>query len=144
MKQTRNYVLNWLRLIKRESVQNKKRPNSAEEGLKPLCTSESLYQYIFDKANISKTISKSSNPINKQALPLKLMSLNIQSILAKKASFDNLMDDYNPDIVAISETWLSSDIPFHEFFPKGYHTYRKDRVDGYGGKGGGIGGAGGL
>ena len=43
------------------------------------------------------------------------------------------MDDYNPDIVAISETWLSSDIPSHEFFPKGYHTYRKDRVDGYGG-----------
>ena len=61
------------------------------------------------------------------------MSLNIQSILAKKASFDNLMDDYNPDIVAISETWLSSDIPSHEFFPKGYHTYRKDRVDGYSG-----------
>ena len=61
------------------------------------------------------------------------MSLNIQSILAKKASFDNLMDDYNPDIVAISETWLSPDIPSHEFFPKGYHTYRKDRVDGYGG-----------
>ena len=33
------------------------------------------------------------------------------------------MDDYNPDTVAISETWLSSDIPSHESFHKGYHTY---------------------
>ena len=61
------------------------------------------------------------------------MSLNIQSILVKKVSFDNLMYDYNPDIVAISEKRLSSDIPSHELFLKGYHTYRKDRVDGYGG-----------
>ena len=51
----------------------------------------------------------------------KLMSLNIQSILAKKASFDNLMDDYSSDIVAISETWLSTDISSNEFFPKGYY-----------------------
>ena len=43
------------------------------------------------------------------------------------------MDYYNPDIVAISETWLSSNISSYEFFPTGYHMYRKDRANGYGG-----------
>ena len=58
------------------------------------------------------------------------MSLNIQSILAKKASFDNLMDDYNPDIVAISETWLSSDIPSHEFSPRNtIHIEKTELMD---------------
>jgi len=58
--------------------------------------------------------------------------LNIQSILSKQASFDVLLDEYNPDIVAVSETWLSPEILIHELFPEGYHVFRKDRADGYG------------
>ena len=52
---------------------------------------------------------------------LKLISLNIQSIVAKKGLLSDLIDDYNPDIIAISETWLPSDIISSEFFPKGFN-----------------------
>ena len=64
---------------------------------------------------------------------LKLIFLNSQSIVAKRASLAVLLDDYNPDVIAVSETWLSSDISSSEFFPDGYYVFRKDRADGYGG-----------
>ena len=64
---------------------------------------------------------------------LKLIFLNSQSIVAKRASLAVLLDDYNPDVIAVSETWLSSDIFSSEFFPDGYYVFRKDRADGYGG-----------
>jgi len=59
--------------------------------------------------------------------------LNTQSIVAKRASFAVLLDEYNLDIVAVSETWLSPDIFTSEFFPNQYNVFRKDRADGYGG-----------
>ena len=43
------------------------------------------------------------------------------------------MDEYKPDIVAVSETWLTPDVLNSEFFPEVYHVFRKDRSDGYGG-----------
>ena len=64
---------------------------------------------------------------------LKLVFLNSQSIVAKRASLAVLLDDYDPDVIAVSETWLSSDISSSEFFPDGYYVFRKDRADGYGG-----------
>jgi len=43
-----------------------------------------------------------------------------------------------PDVVVVSETWLSPDIFsvqrfFQKVFPEGYRIFRKDRPDGYGG-----------
>jgi len=61
------------------------------------------------------------------------MSLNIQSIVSKRASFALLLEDHNPDIVIVSETWLSPDVYNNEFFPNGFHVFRKERADGYGG-----------
>jgi len=61
------------------------------------------------------------------------MSLNSQSIVSKRASFALLLEEYNPDIVIVSETWLSPDVYNNEFFPNGFHVFRKDRADGYGG-----------
>jgi len=43
------------------------------------------------------------------------------------------MKDRDPDILVISETWLSPNIPSTEIFPPQYNTTRKDRTDGYGG-----------
>jgi len=65
--------------------------------------------------------------------PLTLLLLNAQSITAKKASFGNLLNEHNPDIIAISETWLNPDISSSEFLPLEYNIFRKDRSDDYGG-----------
>ena len=40
----------------------------------------------------------------------------------------------SPDIIMITETWLSSAISDHEVFPTGYHVFRRDR----GSRGGGV------
>ena len=64
---------------------------------------------------------------------LKLILLNIQNIVAKRVSFAVLLDEYDPDIIAVSETLLSFDITTFEFFPNQYNVFRKEQVDSYGG-----------
>jgi len=59
-----------------------------------------------------------------------LLSLNVQSI---KASFDNLLHEHDPGIIAISETWLKPDFLLSEFLPPDFNVFRRDRQDGYGG-----------
>jgi len=44
-----------------------------------------------------------------------------------------LLDEYDPDIIAVSETLLSFDITTFEFFPNQYNVFRKEQVDSYGG-----------
>ena len=64
---------------------------------------------------------------------LKLLSLKIQNIMAKKASFDNLQHEHNPEIITISETWLKPEVLSSEFLSTDYNIFRRDRPDGYGG-----------
>ena len=44
-----------------------------------------------------------------------------------------MIDETRPDIMIITETWLSPDILNSEIFPRGYSVFRKDRADGFGG-----------
>jgi len=78
-------------------------------------------------------VTNSSPPYNSDENPIKLLSLNIQSIMAKKASFDNLLQEHDPDIIAISETWLKPEILSSEFLSPDYNVFRRDRPDGHGG-----------
>lgn len=64
---------------------------------------------------------------------LSVLVLNCQSIVAKKADLNCLIEVTNPDIIIASETWLKPSINSSEFFPLNYTVYRKDREDGYGG-----------
>ena len=66
-------------------------------------------------------------------LPFRLLILNCQSIIAKKPSFLNLINEHNPDFIAGTESWLSDSIHNNEIFPSTYSIYRHDRADGYGG-----------
>ena len=61
---------------------------------------------------------------------LNLLLINLQSILSKKESFWETLDDHTPDIVIGCETWLNSSILDNEIMPKSYKLYRKDREDG--------------
>ncbi|KAK3107772.1 hypothetical protein FSP39_021936 [Pinctada imbricata] len=64
----------------------------------------------------------------------KIISLNLQSLRAKKVSLHNLVNSSQPDIIVGTETWLKSDVHNSEFCPPGYSVRsRRDRPDGYGG-----------
>ena len=63
---------------------------------------------------------------------LKVLTINFQSLRAKRQAFWNLVDSSKPDVILGCETWLRSTITTQEVMPPGYVTYRNDRSDGYG------------
>ena len=65
--------------------------------------------------------------------PLKILSVNLQSLPAKKEVFWEAVDACAPDIIIANETWLKPTIHTSEVMPPGFNTLRKDRADGYGG-----------
>ena len=48
------------------------------------------------------------------------LTINCQSLLAKKESHMNLISVHNPDIIFSTEYWLKADISSNEVFPTGY------------------------
>lgn len=65
---------------------------------------------------------------------LVLITVNARSVLNKVEELENVLLDYEPDIAAITETWLSADISSDEIFPPNYSVIRKDRPS----RGGGV------
>ena len=57
------------------------------------------------------------------------MLINIQSIIAKKEAFWNLLDTYAHNIIIGCETWLTPNIFDDKIIPPTYKLYR---TDGYG------------
>ena len=111
----------------RKCVHDKKRKNSAEADVSPPCTD-----------NLScNTLQNLPSPISTNCFDespqLSALVVNCQSLVAKKASFLNLLDSYCPDIVFGCESWLVSNILNSELFSPSYNVYRQDRDDGYGG-----------
>ena len=47
-----------------------------------------------------------------------------------------MLDEHNPDIVMVTETWLDPSIPSSDIIPTNYSVYRKDRQAGQ--TGGGV------
>lgn len=75
-------------------------------------------------SNIKHNSQKTKN-INR---PLKIISLNFQSLKNKKPEIDMLIDSTNPDIIIGTETWLDPAVSSYEFFSANHFTvYRKDR-----------------
>jgi hypothetical protein len=83
------------------------------------------------------TSSPKKEQKSKQESPqhsFRIISLNLQSIRAKKASFMNLVDSAKPYIIVGTDSWLLPDMHNGEFMPPGYTAIaRRDRQDGYGG-----------
>ena len=61
---------------------------------------------------------------------LKILNVNCQSIRAKLASFQHLLQDETPDVVIGTESWLHENIVTGEIFPSNYQVFRKDRNTG--------------
>ena len=68
---------------------------------------------------------------------LKVLNMNCQSIVKKKAEFYALLDKHKPDIVVGTESWLTPKHLDSELFPKslGFTPFRQDRESGKSGGG---------
>ncbi|XP_041453154.1 uncharacterized protein LOC121406198 [Lytechinus variegatus] len=55
------------------------------------------------------------------------MLINFQSICNKKSELKVLLEEFKPDNVQGTETWLSSSIHSNEIFPDDYVVFRRDR-----------------
>ena len=77
----------------------------------------------MDPNHLNNSNSNSNHP------PLSLLLTNLQSILSKKKSFWEMLDNYSPDIAVGCETWLTSSVLNNEIMPRNYKLYRKDWED---------------
>ena len=66
------------------------------------------------------------------ARPLKVLSVNLQSINAQKEAFWEAISTSRPDVIIANETWLQPDMTSAEMMPPGYNVpNRNERSDGY-------------
>ena len=63
----------------------------------------------------------------KETFPLKIYTFNAKCLRNKFTQLEILILEEDPEIIAIIETWLSSDIADSEFTPPHYTCFRKDR-----------------
>lgn len=68
-----------------------------------------------------------------EQLGVKILLVNLQSIVNKVEETSVLIDMYEPDVVIGVESWLREGVGSSEVFPKGYEVYRRDRENGRGG-----------
>lgn len=92
---------------------------------------------LTSPGNPQATSSPNPNPRNKPDQrrnknhpPLRLLIMNCQSIVNKKAELHAVIDTSKPDIILGTESWLSKDIDTYSIFPPNFSIYRKDRLDG--------------
>ena len=65
----------------------------------------------------------------------KCVCLNARSIVNKRNELNIMVDDINPHIIGITESWATPDISDAELGMTGYVMFRKDRL---GRRGGGV------
>lgn len=66
--------------------------------------------------------------------PFSVLNINARSILNKSDDLESVLTVYDPDVTAVTETWLSDEIPDSVAIPSSHEIYRCDRAS----KGGGV------
>ncbi len=69
---------------------------------------------------------------------MKIAQLNLRSLCSKFSNFADIVSIEDPDIIGVTETWLSDDnsiLPSHFIQLPGYQFHRRDRLS----RGGGVG-----
>ena len=85
--------------------------------------------------DMSSPIPQSQKSKKTTKKSIRLLSVNCQSVVNKRASFQNMVDSCNPDIVVATETWLRPDHADGEIgeagkFSNEYKIHRRDRDKG--------------
>ena len=82
--------------------------------MSPLCTDNYCPTPSSDLPSLTTTNHSDKSP------QLSALVVNCQSLVAKKASFLNLLNSHHPDIVFGCESWLNPSISNSEIFPPNY------------------------
>ncbi|CAC5406308.1 unnamed protein product [Mytilus coruscus] len=61
------------------------------------------------------------------SVPVKMLTVNFQSIKSKQGLVTNLVESTKPYIVLGTETWIDSSVKDNQIFPPNYNFYRNDR-----------------
>ena len=78
----------------------------------------------------SSTPSRQGQQNKFRSRPLRLLNVNFQSIVSKRAETLELLERLKPDVLIGTETWLRADIKDSEILTHHYTIYRKDRKEG--------------
>ena len=103
--------------------------------------SESRYVFnssvnVDEKSKVPSGIPKSRNSLRRsERRNLSVFYANAQSIMNKMCDLEVLASEQSPDIIAVTESWINSDIPDASVSLKGYTLFRKDRLDTKNGRG---------
>ena len=102
---------------------------------------------ITDKLDIHQ-LKESQLPDSFQIITRKnkeilIIHLNCRSIVNKEEELQRIIDELDPDIICLTETWMDDSVPQNSCIPDGYKIIRKDRGENYKqkygrNKGGGI------
>ena len=85
---------------------------------------------LGENSNLDNSASKNSNDYNivtGLSTELSILYFNARSLLANIAELHAVCLSVNPDIICITESWLSSDIEDLEIKPPDYSSIRVDR-----------------
>ena len=92
-------------------------------------SSEESDIFCCDELSLAKNISNSTNPrliTEKSVNGLRIAQTNIRSINNKITELQLFLQNYDPDIMCLTETWLSSDMPSSLFLPQNFSVVRWD------------------
>ena len=92
-----------------------------------------LHPSFMNDTSVQQPIHISRN--QRDDIPLKILNVNCQSVVGKKASLLNMCETTGADIVIGTESWLSDQHLSTEIFPDDYKVFRRDRKKR---KGGGV------
>ena len=78
------------------------------------------------------TPTRASQQHNWKGRPLRILNVNFQSCIGKRAPMQNVIDSLRPDVIFGTETHIDDSISDTEALPGPYLLYRKDRDRGEG------------
>ena len=129
-------VTHGLRLLQKRGLSPRIRPPSASM-VGSTYTSDPddhlLHPSFMNDTSVQQPIHISRN--QRDDIPLKILNVNCQSVVRKKASLLNMCETTGADIVIGTESWLSDQHLSTEIFPDEYKVFRRDRKKH---KGGGV------
>jgi hypothetical protein len=75
----------------------------------------------------ASTPERKKQNANSSNVPLKMLTINFQSIKSNQGLVKNLIESTKPAIVIGTETWIDPTVTDNQIFPPNYKLYRKDR-----------------
>ena len=79
------------------------------------------------KPQHSSTPNRFSRTDKFRGRPLRLLNVNFQSMVSKRAQIIEMIDRLKPDVIIGCETWLKPEIQSSELLTKQYQIFRRDR-----------------